>query len=206
MSKYQDFVIKDGTFVGMFEEMYQKFDDPWIQSEIDHSVSRQMSVLNLQRYKISSVIEYGCGLGYFSQMIQKSTNAKVIGVDISETAISKARSMFPNIDFRVGDVNDVAQLAGEKIDCILFAEITWYVLPQLKEFFNCILENFSGKYFFHNLVFYQNSVQQYGVEYFKNLEQFIDFCPLKLLETTVRTPRDVTATIETHSVFEITRK
>ena len=27
--KYQDLVIKDGKFIGKFEEMYQKFSDPW---------------------------------------------------------------------------------------------------------------------------------------------------------------------------------
>jgi len=27
--KYQDFVIKNGRFIGKFEEMYQKFSDPW---------------------------------------------------------------------------------------------------------------------------------------------------------------------------------
>ena len=27
--KYQDFVIKDGRFIGKFEEMYKKFPDPW---------------------------------------------------------------------------------------------------------------------------------------------------------------------------------
>ena len=33
MDRYQDYVIKDGKFIGKFEEMYQKFDDPWHQSE-----------------------------------------------------------------------------------------------------------------------------------------------------------------------------
>lgn len=28
---YHDFVIKDGVFVGKFEEMYKSFDDPWGQ-------------------------------------------------------------------------------------------------------------------------------------------------------------------------------
>ena len=27
--KYQDYVIKDGKFVGKFDEMYRKFSDPW---------------------------------------------------------------------------------------------------------------------------------------------------------------------------------
>lgn len=31
--KYQDYVIKDGRFVGRFDEMYRHFDDPWHQSE-----------------------------------------------------------------------------------------------------------------------------------------------------------------------------
>ena len=28
--KYKDFIIKDGKFIGKFEEMYKKFDDPWL--------------------------------------------------------------------------------------------------------------------------------------------------------------------------------
>ena len=27
--KYQDLVIKNGKFVGKFDEMYQRFSDPW---------------------------------------------------------------------------------------------------------------------------------------------------------------------------------
>ena len=27
--KYQDFVIKDGKFIGQFEEMYKNVSDPW---------------------------------------------------------------------------------------------------------------------------------------------------------------------------------
>ena len=31
--RYQDFVIKDGKFIGEFEKMYQNFDDPWNQKK-----------------------------------------------------------------------------------------------------------------------------------------------------------------------------
>jgi hypothetical protein len=27
--KYQDFVIKNGKFIGKFEDMYKKISDPW---------------------------------------------------------------------------------------------------------------------------------------------------------------------------------
>ena len=31
--KYQDYVIKDGNFVGDFEGLYKDFEDPWYQSK-----------------------------------------------------------------------------------------------------------------------------------------------------------------------------
>ena len=43
--KYQDFVIKDGKFVGEFEKMYQQFEDPWDQTKkgyVENSISRQI--------------------------------------------------------------------------------------------------------------------------------------------------------------------
>ncbi len=39
--KYQDLVIKDGKFVGKFEEMYKKFSDPW------HLLDKNKQGLNL---------------------------------------------------------------------------------------------------------------------------------------------------------------
>ena len=40
--------------------------------------------------------------------------------------------------------------------------------------------NFSGKFFIHNLVFYKGK-QSYGNNYFTNLKEFLEFCPFKLL-------------------------
>ena len=35
MNDYHDYVIKNGNFIGQFEEMYQNCDDPWPESERD---------------------------------------------------------------------------------------------------------------------------------------------------------------------------
>ena len=32
---YHDFVFADGRFIGKFDEMYQKVDDPWPETEVD---------------------------------------------------------------------------------------------------------------------------------------------------------------------------
>ena len=63
--KYQDLVIKDGKFVGEFEKMYQKFTDPWYQSEEIYcsSLSRRSVCYFLEKYDINSIVEWGCGLG-----------------------------------------------------------------------------------------------------------------------------------------------
>ena len=38
--RYQDYVIKDGKFIGDFEGMYRNFDDPWHQSREDPHLFR----------------------------------------------------------------------------------------------------------------------------------------------------------------------
>ena len=99
-------MIKDGRFIGKFEEMYQKFDDPWLQKEcIDDSYVRSSTVYTLKRFKVGSVAEIGCGLGFFTDYLKRSLPDVVVkGFDISETAISRARSCFPELEFGIMDI------------------------------------------------------------------------------------------------------
>ena len=69
--KYQDFVIKNGKFIGEFEKMYQKFDDPWKQKIEYNSITRQIVCAYIKHYKIKSVVEFGCGLGATTNFIYK---------------------------------------------------------------------------------------------------------------------------------------
>lgn len=201
---YHDYVIKDGVFLGEFEEMYKGYDDPWNQSDISYSISRSVNLINLNKYNISSVVEFGCGLGYFSNMINTHTRSKVTGVDISQSAIDKAKLKFPELNFFADDISNIHKYKMN--NAVIFAEITWYILPILTKIFNEMLIHFEGKIFFHNLVFYQDNKQKYGRDYFTNVEEFIEFCPFQLLEKTVMTPTDHSKTIESHCVFKIKYK
>lgn len=89
---------------------------------------------------------------------------------------------------------------------MLFAEITWYVLDELQPVFSQMLKNFRGKHFVHNLVFYKGNTQQYGREYFTNLDEFITFCPFQLLARSEYTSADPTSSIETSTIFLIDPK
>lgn len=204
MDRYQDYVIKDGKFVGKFEEMYRKFDDPWHQSEEKNnqiSYARNITLLNIGRWKPRSLIEFGCGLGYYTRMID-AFGVDVTGVDISETAIAKARELWPGVKFERDDIMNVRRFAGA--DAVLFAEITWYILPNLGKIMAELQEHFAGKLLFHNLVFYKGG-QQYGRELFTTLDEFIEYMPFRLLARAEATTVEMD-TIETSTVFEIVPK
>ncbi len=203
--RYQDYVIKDGHFVGKFEEMYQKFTNPWLQTSENNnlnSYSRNAAIINIRKLGIKSIVEFGCGLGYYTNLIHKTTDIKIKGVDVSPTAIIKAKKLWPDLDFVVDTVKNISNYSD--YEAILFAEITWYILDDLDKVFQDILKHFKDKYFFHNLVFYKGK-QKYGINFFTNLKEFIDYVPFKLLGYSEATMVD-SDNIETSTIFKIAEK
>lgn len=103
--RYQDYVIKGGQFVGKFEEMYQKFDDPWEQKAAAVSYVRHSTLFTLEYLQAKKVLEIGCGLGYFSHYIHEHLPyLQLTGMDISSTAVQKAKAKFPELSFVEGDI------------------------------------------------------------------------------------------------------
>lgn len=197
---YHDYVIKDGQFVGQFEAMYQRFDDPWRQSEQPNPYSRMAAAIHVQRFGVKKLLECGCGLGYYTDFLTKHTGVSILGVDTSETAIAKARELFPNYAFEVGRVQELERW-GTDFDAILFAEITWYILPDLREILEKMRRLHAGKLLIHNLVFYKGT-QKYGTDYFTNLRELIAWTPFPCLAWCEATTESDT-TVETSAVFRI---
>ncbi|OZI05327.1 nodulation protein S NodS [Siphonobacter sp. BAB-5385] len=200
MNTYHEYVIHNGEFIGKFEEMYQRFEDPWKQSHQPNPYGRQCAILNLKRFGIQSLIEFGCGLGYYSNWIHQETGIVPIGYDISETAISKARQQFPQLDFRTGDIVQVLQ-EPLPVDAILLAEIGWYILQDLDEIIELLYKNYAGKYLINNQVFYKGT-QQFGRDYFTTLQEYINYMPFKLIGYTEATTVE-DSTIDTSTLFKI---
>ena len=202
--KYQDLVIKDGKFVGEFEKMYQEFDDPWNQTKegnVENSISRQVVCNYINQYQINSMVEFGCGLGKTTNFISNKTNINVLGVDISESSIIKSKKRYPELKFEVNDISNIDEY--KDYECYFFSEITWYILEDNKidKIFEKMKNKLNGKYFIHNLVFYKGQ-QRYGLDYFTSLDQFIEFCPFKLLGKTIIDFEESDSS-ETSSIFRI---
>lgn len=178
---YHDYVIKDGKFIGKFEDMYKAYDDPWMQSQQPNRYSRQMAIMNIQRYGIKSIVEYGCGLGYYADWIHKETGIVCQSIDISETAIKKAKHNFPHLNFESGNIKELGKLPDkENIDCILLADITWMILQDLDFVNEQLFKHFKGKYLINNFVTYKGT-QKYGLDFFTTTKEYIEYMPFKLI-------------------------
>ena len=132
-------------FVGDFESLYKNEDDPWNQSGKDGEISyyyahsRKSLANQLKKINPDSLLEVGCGLGYTTEIIQESLpECRVIGMDISSFSISKAATLFPNLDFMSGDISEINFHSDIKYDVVILNQLLWYILESLSETFeNC---------------------------------------------------------------------
>ena len=201
MDRYQDLFIKNGKYIGNYEKMYQLFDDPWRQLDDGHfnSISRYSVIYFINKFKIKSCVEFGCGLGKTMNFINSNTNVELLGIDISETSIKKAKEFFPELRFKVDSIENIINY--KSFDCFFMSEIGWMLLEDnlIDRIFDCMKEEFKGKYLINNLSFYKGQ-QEYGKNYFTNLQEFVDFCPFQLVNK-VEIEND--SSFETSSLFLI---
>ena len=205
MTGYQDYVIKDGRLVGDFEGLYQDFDDPWHQSREHHlnDTRRQVAVdwckrLRAQSSKhaplVSRVLEVGCGFGFLTNTLS-SQGFSSIGVDVAHEAVRLAREKNPGDVFLARGLEDETMLGDLDPDVVIMAEVTWYVLENLGEFVQRLRDFAAGRdrptYLIHLLTTYAPGTQQYGTDFFTDLDGILAYFDLEYLETgSVLTPRE----------------
>jgi len=172
--KYQDFVISNGIMIGKFEEMYQAFDDPWEQSTREKfALEKQIALQLLKKNNHKNPVEIGCGHGHFTNEIYKHVG-NATGIDISYSAIQKAKNLYPHCNFYCSDISDISTIKTANVDCIMLVEVTWYVLDKLEKFKKdiSVLQNVG---FFHSLMTYKPGQQQYGKNYFTNGDEIKEY-------------------------------
>jgi SAM-dependent methyltransferase len=181
--RYQDYVISNGNFIGEFEQMYRDHDDPWEQSIRETYASEKAVALNvIKALKPATVLELGCGFGCFTNRIKDVGVENVVGVDISVTAIKKARALTPECIFEVGDILNFEIYKKYKPDIIVMAEITWYVLEKLRPFLSFVREEMPDTYLIHLLNTYPKGEQKYGSDYFNDLPGILEYFNMNYAE------------------------
>ena len=190
MKKYQDLVIKNGKFIGKFEEMYQKFSDPWNllkKNEFGQNL-RYKIILNyctkIKKSKKLTTLEIGCGFPQISYELHKN-NFNVFGTDISKTVIRKSKKKYPKLKNKlfVSDFLNFPLYEKLNPDILILSDISWYVLPDLKKFIKWYKKLKKKTYLIHSLAVYDKNKQLYGKKYFYNLKTIKSFFKLKYLSS-----------------------
>jgi cyclopropane fatty-acyl-phospholipid synthase-like methyltransferase len=165
---------KTWKFRGDFEGMYRDFEDPWECAKHVSELRRDISLMMLMRdRRYARILDIGCGLGAFTERLRAANGAPctVLGLDVSETAVSKAREQYPECQFQVLDVSQAPlPAAAGGHDLILSSEVFWYVLPVLGELLSRIHAALApdGRLFIQQ--FYPQK-QSFGLDYLRSPDE-----------------------------------
>ena len=195
-SDYRSFFISDGRHVGDYEEVYRLSEDPWNHLSEHHELNgdRSLALAWMERlksdYDVSRVVEYGSGLGQVTNRLTRS-GLTVTGVEVSRTAVDRARVNFPAAHFVVGDIADSALLGLLDPEVIFMSHVTWSCLEVLNE----VLQNFRDfaasaahdVFLVHLVALYPPGVQKYGVDFFTTHEEVLRYFGLSYVETAALT-------------------
>lgn len=177
---YHDYVIKEGRFIGAFEEMYRHCADPWRQDSIQ-PVSEEVALALLARRSHAALLDLGCGKGRFTDRLHRSTGAWVHALDLSQTAVQAARSRYPGIRFCAQEIPPIP-FGDAQFDLVVASELLWYLLPRLSELFleaQRVLK--AGGQFLILQTFYPPGQQLYGREILDSPETLIRKLPFQIL-------------------------
>jgi predicted TPR repeat methyltransferase len=165
-----------GTFRGDFEGMYQDIDDPWgceaSKSSLNNRLFEEIIFYDTKRFE--RILDIGCGLGgLLNSLRNRNGGGYVLGIDVSATAVSKAKVRYPELNFERRDVVKEKPSEGN-FDLVILSEVLWYVLDDLGLFFDTVasLLSVSGRLAVHQ---YFPAEQRYGTDRIDGLQGFLRF-------------------------------
>tara|TARA_B100001093_G_scaffold519987_1_gene611878 strand:- start:3879 stop:4511 length:633 start_codon:yes stop_codon:yes gene_type:complete len=184
--KMHQYTISNGKMIGDFEGLYNDFKDPFIQTKKEKFETSKKAIINYCQFlqsnkkKILKTLEIGCGFGQLSKDLKKlKFNAH--GTDISKTAINKAQKD-STVKFYTSEFLNFKLYKKINPDIFILAEVSWYVLPELKKMIKFLKRNYKNKYLIHTLAIYYPGKQKYGKKYFYDLKGILKFFNLKYIE------------------------
>ena len=114
------------VLVGAFEEMYRNEErdgyDSWHQEDLSQTW-RALVLALIESRRPRTILDIGCGKGVFTSHLDAD---RIVGVDISETAIEKARMRNPRAEFRCLRAEEISS-AATHFDLAVCLELLSYV-------------------------------------------------------------------------------
>jgi hypothetical protein len=180
---YHDYVIKEGEFIGRFEEMYQNCNDPWPETEDELNVlSPSLKTKQIVKdEKFKHILSAGTGKGLYLNWLRDNNQTKQFtGVEISKTCIEKCKKKYSFINLVHDNIADYLRYKNPQFDLIIFREIIWYILDDWYGICDILKSKHQGKHIIVELSFYHE--QKYGAAYFNGPDEFINRFPFLIKE------------------------
>lgn len=151
--KHNQYIFKvekdELQFLRDFDGMYADCEDPHGQSKAIENLSYQLvltameravAILRDDRGDELSILDIGCGLGYFTAHLkEKFPEAFVCGVDISQTALTRAAQIASGCAFRQADIKEITTVdSGKPFNIIVALDCLYYFNEEEIE---CVLTN-----------------------------------------------------------------
>lgn len=104
--------------------------NPWGTDGSDKDLVRIDVLFERLKYaRFANVLDVGCGEGRLTNALSTVAH-KSYGIDIAANALERARTRYPHIDFRQGDLLDVVKrpdIAAIPFDFIAASEVLYYL-------------------------------------------------------------------------------
>ena len=125
-------------FNRQFEELYRQIPDPWGCAAGEESLNNNLflELLVSHRPVYQTALDIGCGLGGFTDRVRRYTGARMIGIDVAETAVKQARAAHPRTQFLAMNImtENLSWTGWEgAMDLVIMSEVLWYVCDFLDE-------------------------------------------------------------------------
>jgi ubiquinone/menaquinone biosynthesis C-methylase UbiE len=128
-----NYLFKTGNDV--YDSFYATIYDHLVFNSLKNNYETEIIMNKSLPTNKSVVLDVGCGTGHHVANLS-SKNINVIGVDISQPMINKAKEKYPKYNFIVGDVLNRDQFQNNSFTHILCLYFTVYYFKDKRLFFN----------------------------------------------------------------------
>ncbi|HZY10327.1 MAG TPA: SAM-dependent methyltransferase [Bacteroidota bacterium] len=107
------------------EDLFRWSEDPWNFRRSPYEQDRMFALLQLiKQHPHDTILEIGCAEGFFSGKLSKIAK-QVVAIDVSETAIERAKIHYPDVTFVQTSLEEFSW--NNKFDIVICAETLYYM-------------------------------------------------------------------------------
>ena len=110
-----------------FNETYNKYLYSLKASALDKILNKYSITI-----KGKSILDVGCGTGFFVDYYNKKGAKKITGLDITEVSVSMLKERYPACNFQVADISNPNINLEEKFDIINAFDVLYHITDDSK--------------------------------------------------------------------------